>query len=150
MDRLAARGARWSPLLLGLAVIAAVLAGFATAGIPRVSARDDFAFGAWIVPVWVTLVLGGVLAIGILLRVRVRTPEPTATAATAAPAVSDRERARTLVRALPSSEQGALQADRDDALRILAGRGLIDDATLERALGTDLGTLFTLDPIREG
>lgn len=141
-------GARWAPGTLGVAAIAGALAAFAAAGMPVVSQRDGTGAGAWLIPVWATLALAAVLVLAILLRMRVRAPEPPADAAPPAPSVSDREHARMLVRDLDETERRAVQADRDDALRILSERGLIDDATLRRALAADLGTLFTLDPIR--
>ena len=142
-------GARWSPVLLAAAVVAAVMAAFASAGIPNTAARDGYADTAvWIWPVWLTLALSAALAVGILLRVRSRSPEPVDDPVDAPVTVSDRERARMLVRALPVDERRAVQEDRDAALRILADRGLLDTPTLERALAADLGTLFTLDPIR--
>jgi len=143
-------GARWSPVVLGVAGISAVLAAFAASGIPRVSSRDAFAAGAWMIPVWTALILGGALAIAVLLRVRAGRRGAVEEEPPARPTVSDGERARRLVLELPEAERRLARVDRDDALRILAARGLIDDATLTRALSADLGTLFTLDPVREG
>jgi hypothetical protein len=141
-------GAHWSPFLLGMAVLAAVFAAFAAIGVPNSAARDDYDASGWLWPVWVTLVLGVALAIGILVRRGVREAEPEAEPEPASPNLSDRERARMLVDRLPDAELRAVRDDRDDALRILAERALLDEATLQRALAADLGTLFTLDPIR--
>lgn len=143
------RGALWEPGLLVISAATAVLAGFAAIGLPNVADRDGFDLGAWIVPVWLTIAIGGLLALGIVLRRAVRAPDtgPERTAPPR-PTVSDRERSRMLVRALPDAERQAVQDDRDAALRILAERGLLDDETLGRALDADLGTLFVLDPIQ--
>ncbi|UOE44257.1 hypothetical protein [Agromyces larvae] len=144
-------GARRSiPLLTGAAATA-VLAGFASVGLPRVAARDGFELGGWIVPVWVALVVATAVALALVMRLGVRPPANADAGPDPAPiasTVSDREHARMLVRRLPADERRLLQQDRDDALRILAARGLLDDDEVQRALAADLGTLFTLDPIR--
>ncbi|SEB94613.1 hypothetical protein SAMN04489806_2197 [Paramicrobacterium humi] len=141
--------ALWSPLLLGFAVLTAVLAGFAAIGMPNSAARDGMPLGGWMLPVWLTLVIAAALAVAVVLRYRARAADPEPDAVPLAPTVSDRERARQAVAQLPEEEREAIQDDRDDALQILAERGLLDDDTLRRALDADLGTLFTLDPVRE-
>lgn len=141
-------GARWSGMVCGIASVSAIAAGFASAAMPTVSDRDGYAVStAMLIPVWVTLVLGVLLAAGVLLRFRVRDDEPPA--ARALPVtITDRERAARAVAALPADDRNAVQSDRDAALRILHERGFLDDATLSQALSAPLGTLFTLDPIR--
>lgn len=143
-------GAHWSSFLFGVAVVTAVLAGFATIGLPTVSQRDGFDLGGWVWPAWIALALAAALAVAQLVRFRSRRPEPVLEPLPSPPNVSDRERARMLVRELPDAERRAVQSDRDAALRILAHRGLLDEPTLDRALAADLGTLFTLDPVRGG
>lgn len=142
-------GARRSVELGTVAGATTVLAVFAAIGLPNVSAQDGFDLGAWIVPVWATILIAGPLTVAIILRRGVRPDAPAESPDVRMPAtVSDRERARLLAAAVPAPEREVIAADRDDALRILADRGLIDADVLERALVADLGTLFTLDPIR--
>ncbi|MCT9818880.1 hypothetical protein N3K63_01125 [Microbacterium sp. W1N] len=143
-------GARYSLPLAVLAGANAVLAGFAAFGLPNVAARDDYPLGAWMIPVWATIVLGGLLALGIVLRRRAAPDEPVPAPLPAAPTVSDGDRARILVAGLTHDERVAIRGDRDDALQILAERGLIDDDLRARATAADLGTLFTLDATHPG
>ncbi|MBS1698798.1 MAG: hypothetical protein JST25_10405 [Actinobacteria bacterium] len=140
-------GAHWSPGVLGLAATAAVMAAFALAGVPTVAARDAFDASGWIWPVAATVVLAGALCVAILLRRGSPAPvreDPLP----AAPTLSDRERSRVRVQDIGAPELAVIRDDRDDALRILHRRGLIDEDTLNRALSADLGTLFAMDPVR--
>lgn len=139
--------AMWDPVILGVAVIAAVMAAFAAIGVPNVSGQAGMDSDGWMTPIWVTMALGAALALAIAVRHRVKPAEP-ADAAPSAPTLSDREQARMLVRELPAAARDEIQYDRDEALRTLAERGLLDDDELQRTLRADLGTLFTLDPLR--
>lgn len=142
-------GARWSPILLGLAAYTAVMAVFAAFGLPNRSAAHGYTgFAPWLWPVWLTLVLSVALFIGVLLRRKVRRDDTEEPPATRRLGVQDREHARALVRTVPADALASVQADRDDALRILENRGLLREQELELALKADLGTLFTLDPLR--
>jgi len=138
-------GATWSGLLCGLGVVAAVCGVFASVSMPTVSGRDGYALDVlMLVPVWATLVLGVLLALLVLSRFRVREPDET-DAARGAVTVSERHAAEQAARSIPEAERAAIIADRDEALGILAERGLIDQETRERAVRAPLGTLFTLD-----
>ncbi|MGX1793032.1 hypothetical protein ACWIDW_08830 [Microbacterium sp. NPDC055312] len=141
-------GARWSGLVCGIAVVSAIAAGFATASMPTVAARDDYPLDqVMLTPVWGALALGALLAVAVLLRFRVR-PAEAATEPTLPVTITDRERAARSVAALPADQRHSIQHDRDTALQILHERGFLDDTALEQALAAPLGTLFTLDPIR--
>lgn len=140
-------GAHWAPGALGLAATAVVMAAFALFGVPTVAVRDGYDVAGWIWPIAVTLLLAGALAVAILIRRRSPAPvreDPLPVV----PTVSDRERSRVRVRDIDPAELDAIRTDRDEALRILNRRGLIDEPTLERALAADLGTLFAMDPVR--
>lgn len=143
-------GARRSFPVALLAGANTVLAVFAAFGLPGVAARDEVPVGAWIVPVWATIAIAGLLTVACVLRRGALPADPAPAALPGAPTVSDGERARLLVAALTHDERVAIRTDRDEALRILAERGLIDDDLRTRALGADLGTLFTLDTLRPG
>ena len=138
-------GATWSGLICGLGVIAAVCGVFASISMPTVSGRDGYPLPTlMLVPVWVTLALGVLLALLVFSRFRVRVPDEAASAPSQI-TVSERHAAEQAARAIPDSERAAIVDDRDQALRILAERGLIDQETLDRALRAPLGTLFTFD-----
>ena len=139
-------GATWSPGTLTMTAAAAVMAGFAAIGLPRIAADRDYDLGGWLWPIIATFVVATALTAAILLRrghrvAVVEEPVPSA------PTLSNRERGRMLARELPELERTRIRAERDDALRILRERGLLDEDTLARALAADLGTLFTMDPI---
>jgi len=139
-------GARFSGLLFGVVVVAAVTSGFTLAGIPNISAIDGFeGWEAWYPPVLICLGISVISAIAMLLRFRVRAPE-TQEAPPAVPSPTVAVSAiRSQVAGLPHLERQAIAADRNAALATLHQRGLIDDAQLERARTRDLGTLFVMD-----
>ncbi len=145
------RGARWDGLVTGIVVTALVFSGFGLFAMPNIAAFDDYAgWEPWYPAVIVSFVVSLISTIAMFARFRVRTPETVATTP-AAPTVADAtSSAGPLIAALPAAERDAIRADRDDALEILHSRGILDEATLERALGHDLGTLFLLDDAPSG
>lgn len=142
-------GAYWSGIVCGIGVVSALSAGFSAVSMPRVSERDGYLLDPIaLLPVWLTLVLGVVLAGALLLRRSTRHPEAESAERPMRPTISDRATAMAAVATLTAEERAAVREDRDAALRILGERTLIDDETLARALQADLGTLFTLDAPR--
>lgn len=139
-------GAYWSGMLCGIGVVSAICAGLALISIPNVARHDDyelppFALGT----VWATMITSILLIVLVVLRFRIRVSEPTDADPRTVPTITAAHTAEQAVRALPADERNVMVADRDAALRILAERGLIDDALLGRALAAAPGTLFTLD-----
>lgn len=142
-------GALWAPGVVWVGLITVALAALALLVAPLVAARDSYAGGAiWMLLIAAAAVLGLLVAGAVLLRRGHRGVEVDDSRAAATPTVTDRERARLLAAALEPSERAAIKADRDAAIEILLERGLLDADERERALTADLGTLFTLDPIR--
>ena len=138
-------GARWSGLICGYGVVTALCAALATVSMPTVARRDGYALsGPMLVPVWTTLMLGVTLAVLVLLRIRVREQSEAASVSPVAPQAA-REAAEQAALTIPEGDRRNIQADCDEALRILAERGFIEDMTLQQALAAPLGTLFTLD-----
>lgn len=146
-----ATGARWNARLAAVLVVAAAASAVALRLMPDTAAADGFeGWRPWYPFVVVCLVVAGVSAVVMLLRRSARTPEtvddgpeaPEPAVALAAVAVA--------IAALPAAEHDAIRADRDAALAVLHARGLLDEATLRRALARDLGTLFVLDGPRRG
>lgn len=146
------RGARWNPMLLGYAVLAFVMAGFATIGLANVAARDEFAgLAGWLWPVRAALIIAAVVGLAVLLRVRHREPEAGDPSADrddavkepgdqgeAAPSVPD---AVALAAALLPEERDAALADRNSALDALGRRGFLTGGTVARARAVPLGGL---------
>lgn len=138
-------GARWSGMVCGIGAVSALCGLFASISMPTVSGRDGYDLSTIMqIPVWATLGLGLVLTVATARRYRVRDPEPEVAPVTPT-TISERHAAERAARSIPEAERAAILADRDEALRILAGRGLLDEATLDRALSAPLGTLFALD-----
>ncbi|KZE91615.1 hypothetical protein [Microbacterium sp. TNHR37B] len=138
-------GARWSGMVCGIGAVSALCGLFSSISMPTVSGRDGYDLSTIMqIPVWATLVLGLVLTVATARRYRVRDPEPEIAPLTPT-TMSERLVAERAARSIPEVERAAILADRDDALRILAGRGLLDEATVTRALAAPLGTLFVLD-----
>lgn len=138
-------GARWSGMICGMGVVAAVCGLFATISMPTAAQRDDYPLTvAEQLPVWTTVVLGILLALATLVRFRVRDAEQQAPRATVT-TIGDRHAAEQAARGIPDAERAAILADRDAGLRILAERGFLDEDSLDRALTTPLGALFTID-----
>lgn len=141
-------GARWDPAVLGIALIAAVLAGFAAAAGAKLAGPAGVDPRATLSAVWAALLIAALLVLAVGARFRHRAPEPEDTPPAADPDAGTR--ARAAVMRLPSARRETIQRERDEALRILAERGLLDEPELRRTLAAELGTLFTLDPIRGG
>ncbi|WP_416888362.1 hypothetical protein [Microbacterium sp.] len=141
-------GARRSPMVLGGAAVSAVLAGFAVIGVARTADRDGYDLGPWSWLAWLTVVIGGSLALAVLVRFRSKPVVPVLDPLPQHRTLPPREQARMAVLKLSKRELRRIQADRDEALRVLAERGLLQPDETDRALHADLGTLFTLDPIR--
>lgn len=147
-----ARGARWNPMLLGYAVLAFIMAGFATVGLTNVAAHDEFTgLAGWLWPVRAALVIAAVVGVLVLLRVRHRAPEdgdaladgdPAAQGSAAqGPDARDKPDAVELASALPQEERDAALADRNAALETLGRRGFLTGGTVVRARAVPLGGL---------
>lgn len=136
-------GARWSPLLLVFAVIAALCAAGSSWTMPGVAEDAGYDhWRGWRAVVITCLVLALVTIALVLARFRVRAPESD-DVAPAAPLTAGtvHERLSTLSRA----ERDAILADRNAALEVLHERGLLDADLLARARDRELGTLYLLD-----
>lgn len=145
------RGARWDALVTGIVVVAVIFSGFGLFAMPNSAAYDDFTgWEPWYPAVIASFVISLVSAIAMFARFRVRAPEAVADEPAAPPAVDAVSAAGAAIAALPAAERAAILSDRDNALEILHARGILDEATLERALGHDLGTLFLLDDSPSG
>ena len=139
-------GARFSGLLFGAVVVAAVTSAFTLAGIPNISAIDGFeGWEAWYAPVLICLGISVISAVAMLLRFRVRAPETSESPPVLPSPTVAISTIRSQVAALPYPERQAIAADRDAALATLQERGLIDESQRDLARTRDLGTLFVMD-----
>lgn len=135
------RGARWSGVLFGFAILATFCALMSLVSIPTVAERDAYPLpAATLVPVWAAVGLGLLLAVAALIRFRVRAPEEPEPPHPGSP-----DGAAGVMAGVPREELTAILADRDAALRTLAERGFIGEDLLREALAAPPGTLFTLD-----
>ncbi|MGV9194899.1 hypothetical protein ACQ143_11205 [Microbacterium sp. MC2] len=138
-----ARGARWSPLLLGFAAVAALCAAGSSWTMPGVAEDAGYAdWRGWHVVVLACLVVALVIMVAVAARFRVRggdEPEETTAGPVTVGTVHER------LAALSREERDAIRTDRDAALEVLHERGLLDAQLLERARDRELGTLYLLD-----
>jgi hypothetical protein len=141
-----ARGARWHGLVTGIALVALVFSGLGLFALPNIADYDGFTgWEPWYPVVVVSFAISLGSCVAMFARFRAREPEVLVEVGEA-PASGDAVRsAGAAIAALPTAERDAIRSDRDDALRILRTRGLIDEETLERAVGQELGALFLLD-----
>lgn len=143
------RGARWSPALLGYAVLSFVMAGFATIGLANAASRDEFAgLAGWLWPVRAALIAAAFVGFAVLLRVRHRAPDDAGASAEAEPGQPDHGAqagpdAVELAAALPEGDRERALAERNAALDALGRRGFLTGDTVGRARAVPLGGLGT-------
>lgn len=135
------QGALRSRPVLIYAVVTAVLAAFATAGVPRVADEAAIDAGFWYWPIPATVATGLLLASAVLLRWRAH--------GTVSPRAAGYKLVRQTIGALPADVRRQLRKDRDAAVRHLHERGLLNDSRAQVAAGAELGRLHRLELIWE-
>lgn len=134
-----AQGALWSPLLLAYALLTSVLAGFAAVGMPNAAAAQQYDLGPWRWPSLIALGVGVALTIALLLRIAAR--------GRVSARATGWKRVRQTVGALPAAERRCIRAERNEAVRVLGDRGILDATRMQLASGAELGRLHRLEAI---
>ncbi|GAA3896747.1 hypothetical protein [Microbacterium invictum] len=140
-------GARWSPLLLVFAIIAALCAVSSSWTMPSISQEQGvIGWEFWHGIVIACAVIAVFTVVAVLIRFRVRPAEEEDDAPPdRASAALTRTTVREQVAALSYDERNAILADRNAALDVLLERGLLGAEQHDRAHARELGTLYLLD-----
>jgi len=138
-------GARYDGFTTGIVTVATVFSLFGLMSFPNIAAYPGSeGWEAWYPAVVVTFGVSLLSLFAMLARRGARPAEAVAEHPATAPG-DDPGDVTALIAALPAAERADIERDRNDALRTLHARDLIDDAAFDRARATPLGRLHTLD-----